>query len=413
MSDVGKGHLQPIVSSAAAAARSSLVKRNDFCGSCLDGGHVRESERSPEREMEDAGLCEVAVSEQSWVPVLVQGTELLAKAWFGDTRYRVLLSDLHCVWEEEMLAEAIGSRAQELNKRLRAPVQAFFTHLRCVAEPLLSGQAGDHDGVEVPFSLLRHDDHLTVRLKSELAGVPFHWEFRLTPASVPVVCRQLVRPLLAMTRVLQRQVEELAGLLGRKDAEIQDYKENGAVLTRGRLLTDVFDEERYRQNFFSLTLPQVAAVQECVSFSPELQDLYAAVSSQRGGQRRRKRRRSNASADTHTEDDTHTPAQDQGPEHNTHTQVQDQGPEQHNTHTHDQRPDHNTHTHTDHMHEPGSRSSSDHGTTPGPGEQKNPGGGSSGEPQKSESEQTVPQMAAPVDRSVSRPKKKKAVGLFR
>ena len=62
--------------------------------------------------MEDAGLCEVAVSEQSWVPVLVQGTELLAKAWFGDTRYRVLLSDLHCVWEEEMLAEAIGSRAQ-------------------------------------------------------------------------------------------------------------------------------------------------------------------------------------------------------------------------------------------------------------------------------------------------------------
>lgn len=47
------------------------------------------------------------------------------------------------------------------------------------------------------------------------------------------VCRQLVRPLLAMSRVLHRQVEELSGLLVRKDAEILDYKENGAVLTRG------------------------------------------------------------------------------------------------------------------------------------------------------------------------------------
>lgn len=57
--------------------------------------------------MEDA-----LVSELPWVPVLVDSAELLAKAWFGDTHYRVLLSDLHCVWEEEMQAEAIGARAQ-------------------------------------------------------------------------------------------------------------------------------------------------------------------------------------------------------------------------------------------------------------------------------------------------------------
>lgn len=47
------------------------------------------------------------------------------------------------------------------------------------------------------------------------------------------VCTQLVRPLLLMNRVLQRQAAELEGLLVRKDAEIQDYRENGATLSRG------------------------------------------------------------------------------------------------------------------------------------------------------------------------------------
>lgn len=45
-----------------------------------------------------------------------------------------------------------------------------------------------------------------------------------------------MRPLLAVSRVLQRQVKDLAALLVRKDAEIQDYQENGAVLSRGEVV---------------------------------------------------------------------------------------------------------------------------------------------------------------------------------
>lgn len=47
------------------------------------------------------------------------------------------------------------------------------------------------------------------------------------------VSRELVCPLLSMTQVLHRHVGELTALLLKKDAEIQDYKENGAVLSRG------------------------------------------------------------------------------------------------------------------------------------------------------------------------------------
>lgn len=40
-------------------------------------------------------------------------------------------------------------------------------------------------------------------------------------------------PLLSMTQVLHRHVGELTALLFKKDAEIQDYKENGAMLSKG------------------------------------------------------------------------------------------------------------------------------------------------------------------------------------
>jgi len=47
------------------------------------------------------------------------------------------------------------------------------------------------------------------------------------------VCRHLVRPLVRMSLALQHQVQELTSLLLRKDAEIEDYRESGATLSRG------------------------------------------------------------------------------------------------------------------------------------------------------------------------------------
>lgn len=57
-------------------------------------------------------VMESVLSALPWMPVNVGGCDLLAKAWFGDTQYRVLLSDLNGVWEEDMNADDIQSRAQ-------------------------------------------------------------------------------------------------------------------------------------------------------------------------------------------------------------------------------------------------------------------------------------------------------------
>uniref|UniRef100_A0A3Q2CH33 Non-homologous end-joining factor 1 n=1 Tax=Cyprinodon variegatus TaxID=28743 RepID=A0A3Q2CH33_CYPVA len=176
--------------------------------------------------------AEDALLQHPWLPVTIDGVQLLSKPWFGETAYRILLTDMQSVWEEKIEAAAVEKRSQELNRRLRASAAAFFSHLCEVAQPCLSG--GQQTGGEVQMSVNRQQDgDLTLRLKSELAGLPFYWEFRCSPAPVALVCAHLVRPLLAMSRLLQSHVEQLEDLLFRKDEEIQDYQENGATLSRG------------------------------------------------------------------------------------------------------------------------------------------------------------------------------------
>ncbi|XP_042581358.1 non-homologous end-joining factor 1-like isoform X2 [Cyprinus carpio] len=318
-------------------------------------------------------LCTVCCGEMEtglfalpWVPVNIGGSDLLAKAWFGDTQYRVLLSDLNTVWEEEMTTDDIQSRAQDLNKRLRAPTHAFFSHLCSVARPCFSSE--DDDQISTAHvTLEQHGDNLTVKLKSELAGLPFYWEFRCTTTPVGVVCRHLVRPLLAVSRVLQRQVEDLAALLARKDAEIQDYQENGAVLSRARLQTEPFEVHRYRENFFTQIVPQMGVTLDSVGFDSELQALYMAVSSGKTGQKRKRSPDSSPAAE-----DKHVS------EHHQHITDVPTG---------------------------SSLASQEQNDVKAP----------SGRPQVTDSKQavTLPSTVGSEERSTSRPKKKKAVGLFR
>ncbi|KAJ8252992.1 hypothetical protein GJAV_G00207960 [Gymnothorax javanicus] len=318
--------------------------------------------------------------EQSWVPVCLGGVDLLAKSCFADTAYQLLLTDLRCVWEEEMDAAAIQDRAQALNRRLRAPVSAFFSHLCSVACPRLTG-GGEGEVKEnsdqAEFSLQPSQDRLDLRLKSELAGVPFYWEFRCTPASVTVVCRHLVRPFLTMGRVLQRQVGELGALLMRKDAEIQEYKESGAELNRARLKTEVFEEQSYREDFITQVLPQVCAEQGCRVFDTDLQELYTAICAQRRGRKRK------------------TPDSTAPGDHSAPSQSNPAGPDLSGD----------------------AMSSTAQGAEPvdpvkGNSAQPEPGHGSA-EPVGPQSAQAAPSNHEEPVRPSSRPRKKKAAGLFR
>ncbi|XP_072292169.1 non-homologous end-joining factor 1 [Eucyclogobius newberryi] len=226
-----------------------------------------------------------------WIPVDIGDSRFLCKCWFGQTQYHVLLMDSECLWEEQMKAEDIQARAQELNRRLRASIQSFFSHLVAVVTPCLTGMGGDHGTARGPdlVTLHRADCHMTLKLKSELAGLPFNWEFHCRPAPVSTACVQLVRPLLMMSGALQRQVEILFKQLQRKDAEIQDYRENGAQLTRERLQTEPFEEEAFRQDFMTKTLPLLLDHQEAsLDLDSDLQGLFSCIMSRLNSSKRKR-----------------------------------------------------------------------------------------------------------------------------
>ncbi|NXU16269.1 NHEJ1 factor, partial [Pardalotus punctatus] len=101
------------------------------------------------------------------------------------------------------------------------------------------------------------------------------------------VFRHLVRPLIQMNLALQRQVQDLTSLLLQKDAEIEDYRDSGATLSRDRLRTEPFQEEMFQENFMAEILPQICGAGEGQAFASALQQLYTAVTQQEAKQARK------------------------------------------------------------------------------------------------------------------------------
>ncbi|XP_075286202.1 non-homologous end-joining factor 1 isoform X3 [Opisthocomus hoazin] len=240
--------------------------------------------------MEGSEELERSLLTQPWASVRFGESAFLAKACFGDAGYILLISDLSGVWYESADAGAVGQRSKELNKRLTVHVSSFLHRLRNLMCPLLAG----HPDPATSFSCHRVAGSLSLRVKSELSGLPFYWDFHCCPAPVETVSRHLVRPLIQMSLALQYQVQKLSSLLLQKDAEIEDYRESGATLSRDRLRTEPFQEETFQQNFMAESLPQICGAAEGQAFASALQQLYTAVTQQETKQAQKRQRSEDA-----------------------------------------------------------------------------------------------------------------------
>ncbi|XP_036885205.1 non-homologous end-joining factor 1 isoform X2 [Sturnira hondurensis] len=183
---------------------------------------------------------------QPWAWLQLAENSLLAKAYITKQGYALLISDLQGVWHEQVNASVISQRAKELNKRLTAPPEAFLSHLDDLLRPLLKN-------IDCPGNATFSCDHvaeaLILRVRSELSGLPFYWNFHCNLAGPSLVSQHLIRPLMGVSLALQCQVRELATLLRMKDLEIQDYQESGAALSRDRLKTEPFEETSFLEQF--------------------------------------------------------------------------------------------------------------------------------------------------------------------
>uniref|UniRef100_A0A8C8SDS8 Non-homologous end-joining factor 1 n=1 Tax=Pelusios castaneus TaxID=367368 RepID=A0A8C8SDS8_9SAUR len=235
--------------------------------------------------MEGSEDLDSSLLTQPWASVCFGESTFIAKACFRDEGYVLLVSDLSSVWCEHADTDVVGKRSKELNKRLTAHVSSFLNRLSNLMCPLLEGRESD----ATSFSCQRTHGKLIIHVKSELSGLPFYWDFHCPAAAVETISRHLVRPLVRMSLALQHQLQELASLLLQKDAEIEDYRESGAALSRGRLRTEPFQEEAFLQKFVEESLPQLCGPGDGVAFASTLQYLYMAVARQeaRPAQKRR------------------------------------------------------------------------------------------------------------------------------
>ncbi|XP_054828242.1 non-homologous end-joining factor 1 [Eublepharis macularius] len=226
--------------------------------------------------MENVEDLETRLLLQPWASVTFAESTLMAKAYFGDASYALLLSDLCSMWYERADTQIIHQRSKDLNKRLTAHASSFLNRLRSLVYPLLEGQPTS----STSFSCQLSPGTLTLHVKSELSGLPFCWDFYCSAAPVEMISRHLVQPLMAMSLALQSQVRELSSLLVQKDVEIEDYRESGAALSRERLKTEPFKEESFLQMFEAKTLPQVCCLGDGHLFTSNLKHLYMAVTQQ-------------------------------------------------------------------------------------------------------------------------------------
>ncbi|KAG9471371.1 non-homologous end-joining factor 1 isoform X2 [Eleutherodactylus coqui] len=205
-----------------------------------------------------------------WQTLHVGDCSFFIKVHFTDFSYCLLVSDLSGVWCEEAAADVIQERSKELNKRLKAPISSFLSHLSQLIHPLLDSK----EKTPNTLSCTRSQETLMLHVKSQLSGLPFYWDFRCREASVGTVCRHFLQPLISMTKALDSQCQELCTLLRRKDEEIQDYQEGGAMLSRDRLKTETFEEHSFYKSFVSKTIPEPCGSS---GLSERLQQLYSDV----------------------------------------------------------------------------------------------------------------------------------------
>lgn len=220
---------------------------------------------------------EEGLLKKPWAWLQLDKNSLLAKAYITKQGYALLVSDLQGVWHEQVDTSVVSQRAKELNKRLTAPPEAFLCHLDDLLRPLFNDIACPG---KATFSCDRMAEALILRVRSELSGLPFYWNFHCILASPSLVSQHLIRPLMGMCLALQSQVRDLASLLHMKDLEIQDYQESGATLSRGRLKTEPFEENSFSEQFMVEKLPAACSVGDGRHFVTDLQNLYMAVTRQ-------------------------------------------------------------------------------------------------------------------------------------
>ncbi|KAK3105749.1 hypothetical protein FSP39_004773 [Pinctada imbricata] len=210
-----------------------------------------------------------------WQPIKIDDKQYLIKCRFTVNTYELLITDMKRFWHEEISETQLKKRVQKLNPSIEADVTRILDQIQsCI----------DNPGRETTLSLSYRDDNETGELKmvlkvnSQLAGMPFSWNFVASRAENDTASENLIIPLLAMVGELSRRQRELVKIIAAKDKEIDDYKSQGVRTSRKHIETQDFVPTAFENDM--LTSKEFADEVRDLGksgFSEESQDLYRQI----------------------------------------------------------------------------------------------------------------------------------------
>lgn len=216
-----------------------------------------------------------------WQPIRVDGKVYLLKYMFTTDSYRVLLTDLTHFWHEEIADQALQKRIKKLNPGIEASLTRILDQIKSVLD-----KTQDDPNTTIKLSFKRDGDDeeskVLIVLHSELAGMPFVWNFHCSPADKSMGSQHLIVPLMAMVGELTRRQQELIKIIQSKDKEIDDYKSQGARCSRKHIETPSFVETAFEMNMMTSKGfdSQIKDI-EIKTFDVKNQDLYRQIMSKR------------------------------------------------------------------------------------------------------------------------------------
>ncbi|CAG5127160.1 unnamed protein product, partial [Candidula unifasciata] len=197
----------------------------------------------------------------------------LMKTKFDDRSCELLVTDLSHFWYEKLTEDALKKRVAKQNPSIEAPLPKILDHIQSSLQK---------PGKETQLSLTHQNDRIILKVNSLLAGMPFHFSFQAELADQEMGREHLTIPLMAMVGELYRQQQELFRLLALKDKQIDDYKSQGATVSRKYLETAPFDEVAFHNSMAtSKGFEEEVKTFGEKAFTSLGQDLYREISTKR------------------------------------------------------------------------------------------------------------------------------------
>ncbi|XP_037038468.1 non-homologous end-joining factor 1-like [Bradysia coprophila] len=176
-----------------------------------------------------------------WQPIIVDGrneTFLVSIINRSNDNFQFNLTNLKELWNEKVEWQAILKRAKDENPIMNVTEKESAVE-RTIFSPAKHYQTcTSTNGTE-----------LMLKTKHYISAVPFHFQWKLTKSGADVFYEEITRKLLVSLLNVQDQRTELFEVIKRKDAEIAQYKIEGAVLARRQLATQPFLKSEFDGKF--------------------------------------------------------------------------------------------------------------------------------------------------------------------